>query len=114
MGTGANAQRLILSHRHLDQFVVGGEVFVERFGGGPFQSLQFGFSSQYQPSGVSPGYASSRTRRNVVLASSSICFVSRTAADDGSRTASRRRKTHIGKITSGYLPRLNRSRRTSS
>src|SRR5207237_348196 len=31
-----------------------------------------------------------------------------------SSTASSRRSTHIGKMTSGYLPRLNRSRRTSS
>ena len=32
----------------------------------------------------------------------------------GSSTASMRRITHMGRITSGYLPRLNRSRSTSS
>jgi len=32
----------------------------------------------------------------------------------GSRTASNRRNTQIGKMTSAYLPRLNRSHRTSS
>jgi hypothetical protein len=31
-----------------------------------------------------------------------------------SSTASSRRRTHIGRITSGYLPRLKRSRKTSS
>lgn len=31
-----------------------------------------------------------------------------------SRTASRRRSTHMGRMTSGYLPRLKRSRRISS
>src|SRR5882724_451723 len=41
------------------------------------------------------------------LVSSTCCFV-------GSSTASMRRMTHIGRMTSGYLPRLKRSRRTSS
>ena len=46
--------------------------------------------------------------------SSSICLVSSTACLVGSSTASMRRSTHIGRMTSGYLPRRNRSRRTSS
>ena len=49
-----------------------------------------------------------------MLAWSSISFVSTTAFCVGSSTASSRRKTHIGRMTSGYFPRLKRSRRTSS
>jgi hypothetical protein len=45
---------------------------------------------------------------------SSDAFMSSTAALVGSRSESRRRKTVIGRITSRYLPRTYRSRRTSS
>src|ERR1700730_398419 len=45
---------------------------------------------------------------------SSHSLVSRTALLVGSSTASRRRRTHIGRITSGYFPPLNRSRSMSS
>lgn len=47
-------------------------------------------------------------------ASSSLFLVSGTACLVGSSTASMRRITHTGKMTSGYLPRLKRSLRTSS
>src|SRR6187399_988324 len=47
-------------------------------------------------------------------ASSSIFLVSSTGFLVGSSTASMRRSTHMGRMTSGYLPRLKRSRRTSS
>jgi hypothetical protein len=43
-----------------------------------------------------------------------IFLVSSTFPLVGSSTASMRRMTHIGRITSGYFPRLKRSRRTSS
>src|ERR1043166_3206453 len=45
---------------------------------------------------------------------SSIFLVSSTLSLLGSSTASMRLITHIGSITSGYLPRLKRSRKTSS
>lgn len=51
---------------------------------------------------------------SVMPASSSIFLVSSTASLAGSRTASMRRSTHMGRVTSGDLPRLKRSRNTSS
>jgi hypothetical protein len=45
---------------------------------------------------------------------SSRSFMARTAGFVGSRTASSRRMTVMGKMTSRYLPRTYTSRRTSS
>jgi hypothetical protein len=67
--------------------------------------------------GVVEGLAAAAQRAarcSVMPASSSIFLVSSTFFLVGSSTASMRRMTHMGRITSGYLPRLKRSRRTSS
>ncbi len=64
--------------------------------------------------GTCPAALQSAERCSVICASSSILLVASTCCFVGSSTASMRRMTHIGRMTSGYLPRLKRSRRTSS
>jgi hypothetical protein len=73
--------------------------------------------AQGEPRGVVEGLAGGIAERGVLFGdarASSILRVSSTFCLVGSSTASMRRMTHIGRITSGYLPRLKRSRSTSS
>ncbi len=94
--------------------LVGGDGRPQAVRPAPSHALSEAERAQLRRMANEPRFAAVPPARIVIRASSSTFLVARTFDFVGSSTASMRRMTHMGRMTSGYLPRLKRSRRTSS